>query len=251
MRKYITTIGVFDGVHIGHQALFRYMKSFYEKYKLPLKAYVVPYPFEYFLGNFDGLITSLKTRIGEILKYVDEVEILDLARIKDLTPEEFFKEYIADETSVLVVGKDFKFGRNASGTVEDLRKLCTVSSIEFAPFDLVENSGIGKVSSSHIRQLIKLGQIEEVTRLLGRNLALELLVVKELTDGKSFEVTQVGETVKLSLGVYSIAVDETEQKGTLVVGDIMTLNFDGLLLPKSLFSVKILARVNDTLAGTN
>ncbi|AEH51051.1 FAD synthetase [Pseudothermotoga thermarum] len=244
MKKYVTTIGVFDGVHIGHQALFKFMKKIGCEKSLPLKVFVVSYPYEYLQGRFDGFIIPLKIRIGEILKYVDEVEILDLSRIKDLDPDEFFYKYISDQTAVLVVGKDFRFGKNAAGTVETLKNLSSEAGIEFFSFDLVMNGSFQKVSSSEIRQFIKSGQIDKVTQLLGRPLILELLVIGTTTQENVFLVKQKDELVKLGNGVYNVEEYYTGKKGLLKVKDMVELVFNEKLLPSSLLTFKVTSKVD-------
>ncbi len=244
MNKYVITIGVFDGVHIGHQALFEYIKKLSKERNLLSKAYVVSHPFEVFSENFDGLITSLKMRIGNILVYVDEVEVLDLLRIKDMNPDQFFESYILNQANVVVVGKDFRFGKRAVGTVETLRELCNKSGIEFFSFDPVKNETVGKVSSSEIRQLIKLGQIEKVERLLGRKFSLEVIVEDENHEENTFRVKQLDGIVRLGFGKYNVEEYNTAQKGMLIVEESLKLNLGRKLLINSIIVLKILSKAD-------
>ena len=96
MNKYVTTIGNFDGVHLGHQAILRLIKEKAKKYKCHSKLITFnPYPFEYF--------DSTKLRISSDY---DKDNILDSMGIdsrvycefnehfKDLSAEEFFNDYL-------------------------------------------------------------------------------------------------------------------------------------------------------------
>ena len=170
MNKYVTTIGNFDGVHLGHQAILRLIKEKAKKYKCHSKLITFnPYPFEYF--------DSTKLRISSDY---DKDNILDSMGIdsrvycefnehfKDLSAEEFFNGYLRTDSICIVVGKDFRFGKDRQSGISDLRKFCDKSSIEFYVFEdfIVESE---RVSSTQIRLLLKNGEFKKVKALLGRS----------------------------------------------------------------------------------
>ncbi len=172
MTKYVMTIGVFDGVHMGHQQLLNTVKQNSVKYGYKSKAYVISYPFEYFSDDFDGLIMPLTARVLQISKFVDEVEVLDLLEIKDMTAEEFFDRYIVQDCSFLIVGEDFRFGKGASADVARLKQMCDINAINFEVFPQVLDSKNRRISSSLIRKLIKNGDLLEASKLLGRDFSI-------------------------------------------------------------------------------
>lgn len=174
---YVTTIGVFDGVHLGHKALLKRVQQIADERGLRSRAFVVSHPFEQLKGEFDGLITSHERRILLLSQYLDEVYLLDLRKIKDMTAESFFEQFLARDTRILVVGKDFRFGRNALGDSTLLEKLCREKAIDLEVFDEVADENHVRISSSRIRELIKEGRIEEAERLLGHDYLLEAVVL--------------------------------------------------------------------------
>ncbi|HOJ89294.1 MAG TPA: hypothetical protein PLD34_10015 [Pseudothermotoga sp.] len=172
MKDSVTTIGVFDGVHIGHQRLLERVRQVSTEYGYNSKAYVISYPFEYFRDDFDGLIMPLTARIFEISKFVDEVEVLDLLQIKDLSAEVFFGSYLAKNTSILIVGEDFRFGKGASVDVSGLKQMCERSGIRLEIFPEILDSQNRRISSSLIRTLVQKGDLEQVVELLGRDFSI-------------------------------------------------------------------------------
>lgn len=172
MSKYVMTLGVFDGVHVGHQQLLNRVKETSLKLRCKSKAFVISYPYEYFLKDFDGLIISLTDRVLQVSKFVDEVEVLDLLQIKEMSPEDFFEKYLSKNSCHLIVGKDFRFGKDASADVAGLKKMCEEKGIVLEIFPEVFDSQNRRVSSSLIRKLIQNGDINEASRLLGRNLSI-------------------------------------------------------------------------------
>jgi len=169
MKKFCTTIGNFDGLHIGHTAM---ITEIINKSKLlDLSSQVVtfnPYPFEYFkfdkkriLGDRDKL--AMLNDLG-----VDRVISIDFNQdFSELTAESFFTKYILDEgTKYLTVGKDFKFGKDRSGNVSILENLCEQNGIKFEVFDDVDLGG-ERISSTRIRQQLSKGNFEQAERMLG------------------------------------------------------------------------------------
>lgn len=174
---YVTSIGVFDGVHLGHQRLLKRVSEIAEKRGLRSKVLVVSHPFEHLKGDFEGLITSHERRILLLANYVDEVIILDLKCIKDMRAEDFFEQFIAKDTTALVVGKDFRFGKNAEGDLRSLETLCMRKNIDLMVLpDILDGDNL-RISSSRIRKLIKEGRIEEAEKLLGHDYLLEATVL--------------------------------------------------------------------------
>lgn len=160
------TIGVLDGVHMGHRALL----SRLDPTMVPTVLTFEPHPVEVLRpGTPPRLITTIEERI-ELLDAagVERVVVLDLTEIKELPPEEFVGGLLVDrlDTGHLVVGDDFRFGRDRSGDVELLKALGTRLGFNVESIELIDE-GEETVSSSRIRRLIEGGQVSEAAHLLG------------------------------------------------------------------------------------
>ena len=169
MKKFCTTIGNFDGLHIGHKAMITEIIN--KSKPLDLSSQVItfnPDPFEHF--KFDKkriLADSDKLEMLNDLG-VDKVISIDFNQdFSELTAESFFTKYILDEgTKYLTVGKDFKFGKDRSGNVSILENLCEQNGIKFEVFEDVDHGG-ERISSTRIREQLSKGNFELAERMLG------------------------------------------------------------------------------------
>lgn len=160
------TIGVLDGVHLGHRALLSRLDDSMARTVLTFD----PHPVEVLRpGTPPRLITTIDERIPLLeATGVDCVGVLDLAAIKDQPPEVFVEGVLVDKLEVghLVVGEDFRFGKDRAGDVDLLVGLGPKLGFEVETIDLVHN-GESPVSSSRIRGLIETGQVALAADLLG------------------------------------------------------------------------------------
>lgn len=157
------TIGMFDGVHRGHQAILQHLQEYGEE---PVILTFSNHPAEVLKKNSPPILSSLPLKMALFKECGIEktVVIPFTAECSNLSYEDFLAQYPIRH---LVLGSDAALGKNAIGTVENLRKLgakrgFTVHSI---PKLFVQQS---LVSSSFIRQLIQSGRLEEAEQLLGR-----------------------------------------------------------------------------------
>ena len=100
MARYITTIGNFDGIHLGHQKLLNDLKNIAKEkgFKTRLVTFS-PYPFEFFKhGKKRILSTKDKIDFLNSMGIEKVVEIRFDERFRKLSPEDFFNEYLLNET---------------------------------------------------------------------------------------------------------------------------------------------------------
>jgi riboflavin kinase/FMN adenylyltransferase len=160
-------IGTFDGVHLGHR---RVIEAALAARLAPTVVTFDPHP-RIALGNQVELLATLERRLELFAELgVEETLVvefdLELAR---LAPEEFAQRVLLPiGAEVVVAGANFRFGRGRSGDLELLGRL----GFDVRPVPLVEN-----VSSSRIRQLIRVGEVGRAARLLGRPPEVEGVVV--------------------------------------------------------------------------
>ncbi len=170
------TIGVLDGVHRGHRALIDRLDHSLRRTVLTFD----PHPVEVLRpGTAPRLITTIQERISLLeASGVDCVGVLDLAEIRDQAPEEFVEGVLVGKLGAahLVVGIDFRFGKDRSGDVALMQLLAPGLGFVVETIDLVSEDG-APVSSSRIRGLVEEGRVGDAASLLGRWYALSNTVV--------------------------------------------------------------------------
>ena len=158
-------IGIFDGVHQGHQELLRIAQSKGEVTALTF----YPHPTSIIAPDRTPMeLIPLADRISLLKKHgAKEVEVIEFNReFADHSPDEFVKKILIEKLNAkhVIVGENFTYGYKAEGHAEDLKKY---NEFETTVVNLEENRG-NPVSSTRIRNLIIDGDIERASELLTR-----------------------------------------------------------------------------------
>lgn len=169
----VVTIGTFDGIHPGHQALMRRLREHGERLSRPAMVLTFePMPREYLAAaNPPARLTSWRERWRALQRtgLVDFVLQLRFGeRLRNLSGEDFACLLARDlKTPAVVVGHDFKFGRNGEATGPTLRAAGERLGfqVDVVPPVLVEGE---RVSSSLIRGALERGDLARAQHLLGR-----------------------------------------------------------------------------------
>ncbi len=176
----VVLIGVFDGVHKGHQLLLNRAKEIADGRSVIALTFD-PHPMQVFAPDrAPTLLTTLSDRV-ELLKIhnADQVAVLKFnEKFAAMLPEDFVKDVLVGQlaASTVIVGKNFTYGNKAAGNVASLIK----DGLKFNfTVDVQElKAGDGQViSSSRIRSLVTDGQVEEARALLSRPHRLDGIVV--------------------------------------------------------------------------
>jgi len=179
IRPTVVSIGVFDGVHRGHQALMRtVIEKATELNATPVVVTFNRHPLAVIApGSEPPLITTLGQRarvMGEVgIKALVVLEFDDTMR--HMSPEEFVRAVLVDGLgcSHVVVGANFRFGHQQAGTIETLSDLGGKFGFGVTIFALQLDRGDEVVSSSLIRKHIADGDMEQVAEELSRPYVLE------------------------------------------------------------------------------
>ncbi len=181
-KKMVMAIGIFDGVHLGHQEILRRVKKKAEEYSsFSLLMTFEPHP-EKVLRGIETLktITPFKEKLILLDGKVDGVLCIDFTReFSRQKPEDFVKNYIAIplQPRIVFVGRNFTFGRNASGNADALLSLGKKYGFDVSIVEPIKSGG-EIVSSSRIREMVLKGDVEKASRLLGRNFYIKGIVVR-------------------------------------------------------------------------
>jgi riboflavin kinase/FMN adenylyltransferase len=181
-RQVCATIGIFDGVHLGHRSIIDQVKQ--QAIQNGLSSCVItfnPHPQEIITGIKLPFITPFEERV-----ILFERENLDLTVCFSFT-ESFSKvsaqDFISDtlvnilNLKKIFVGPDFVFGRNRKGNPELLKKVGNELGFETTIVKPITNGG-NIISSTAIRKLILEGEVRKAGEYLGRNFSLEGRVTK-------------------------------------------------------------------------
>ncbi|AKH21418.1 bifunctional riboflavin kinase/FAD synthetase [Sedimenticola thiotaurini] len=172
-RGCVATIGNFDGVHLGHQAVFRHLRERAAAFGLPTTVVTFePQPQEFFTP--DGAPARL-TRMREKLQAlkdagIDRVVLLEFGhKLAAMSAAQFVQELLVDGLDVkfLYVGDDFRFGRQRVGDIDLLRQAGEQHGFEVANMNTLMD-GEARISSTRIRQALAQGDLDLAERNLGR-----------------------------------------------------------------------------------
>lgn len=172
-RGCAVTIGNFDGVHLGHQAVLGQLAERAAELGLPMAVMIFePQPQEFFAPETaPARLTRLREKLEALRRYaVERVLCLRFDRaLASLTAEEFIQRVLIDGLDVryLVVGDDFRFGKGRSG---DFKLLQEIGERQGFPVVNMHTFAIGgeRVSSTRVRDALAQGDLETAGALLGR-----------------------------------------------------------------------------------
>ena len=214
--KPVLALGNFDGVHLGHQNIFRHVVSRANEIGgTPMVFTFDCHPLEVLAperaplvlttnAQKRSLIGALGVRVGLWIPFTEQ-----FARQKPLA---FIRDVLQERIGVheLVVGYDFRFGHCRAGNVSLLQQQAAPHGYEVTVIPAVK-LGNTVVSSSTIRALLQKGQVEEAARLLGRNYVLSGSVEEGFHRGAQLGFPtanlRVGHELVPQVGVYAVRVE--------------------------------------------
>ena len=175
----VVVIGVFDGVHKGHQVLLNRAKEIAAGRTIIALTFD-PHPTTVFAPDrAPTMLTTLADRV-ELLKIhnADQVAVLKFnEKFAAMSPEDFVKSVLIGQLHVgaVVIGENFTYGHKAAGNVETLKQAGVENNFEVDIQELKRDSEV--ISSSRIRELVIEGNVEKARELLSRPHRLDGVVV--------------------------------------------------------------------------
>lgn len=253
----VVTIGNFDGVHLGHQRIFERVKA--EAMKIGGESVVItfePHPLKILSpGQCPSLLTPFNKKMIFIEKTgVDKVLCIHFtSAFAELSPFKFVKSILVEKVGArkILIGYNYRFGKGKSGDATALREICSQFSIEVEVVEALTVDGT-IVSSSKIRELLKEGEVQKASRLLGRDYPVIGRVIEGAKRGHTlgFPTANLKSSEELypKPGVYAVRVMWHGQcfngmanigynptfDGNAISLEVHLLNFDGNLYGEEL-----------------
>ena len=168
LPKTAVTIGNFDGVHLGHQAMVSQLKNIAQQHHLKTLVMIFePQPLEFFKGyEAPPRITSLREKVEYLTELgVDYIAIAKFDNQFRSLSAESFADLLQNKLNAqdLILGDDFHFGKDRQGNSEFLKQY----GFNVTNLHTVEFNG-DRVSSTRIRQVLQAGNLSLAAKLLGR-----------------------------------------------------------------------------------
>ena len=245
-RKPILTIGNFDGVHVGHQFIFRSVAQRADAVGGTSIAFTFePHPLKILdPEHLPPRLTTANQKL-EVMGQcgLDIAVCVDFTReFSRLAPEEFVREYLCARLAVseVFVGEGFAFGRDRSGSIATLHSLSQKCGFQVNVAQPVK-LGPHRVSSTLIRQWLEEGRVDEVAPLLNRLYTLVGKVAQGASRGAGlgFPTANLspGEQLLPKRGIYAAYIGwrGMELRGVVNVGIAPTFSGGQVLVEAHLF----------------
>ena len=246
IKKSIIAIGNFDGVHKGHQEIFKLGKKIAKRKKKKFGVVTFsPLPYEFFNKNEKiTRITQDESKINLLKK--NKVDFFYICKFNKkfslITAEQFIKKIIVHklQASVVLVGKDFRFGNKRKGNISLLKKYGKIYNFQVLDLRLLKEEKI-KISSTRIRLAIEKGRFDIVNKLLGREWSILGKVISGRKVARSLGFRTANIEIKKNIspkkGVYAVKlmVNKKKYKGVANFGIAPTFSRNKLVLEINLF----------------
>ena len=242
----VFALGNFDGVHLGHKEIIGIAKETSIKNSSYAGVIVFePHPRKFFSKNSENFyLSDLKTKEFLLNRLgIECFVVLNFdKKMAERSPEEFINDIIIEtiKPSVIIVGYDFRFGKNRAGDIEDLKRICSQNNIIVK---IVEEQKKDEtvLSSSNVRDLLKAGDFKAAEKMLGHEWLIKGTVVSGDKRGREIGFPtanlEVNDLLQINFGVYAVKVviDGTSYNGISNYGIRPTFDSERLLLETHLF----------------
>ena len=246
IKNSIIAIGNFDGVHRGHQEIFKLGKKIAKKNKTKFGVVTFsPLPSEFFQKQKNNnRITRDDIKIDLLKKNkVNFVFVCNFnKKFSNISAEQFVKDTIVKKLNAtyVLVGKNFRFGHKRKGSVSLLKKYGKIYNYKVLDLKLSKQNKV-KISSTRIRSVIEQGNLELATKLLGRNWSIKEKVIPGRKVGRSLGFRTANIEIKNNInpktGVYAVRalVNNKKYAGVANFGIAPTFSRNKMVLEINLF----------------
>ena len=248
-KNSIILIGNFDGIHVGHQKLFKLANNYKKKFKLKIGVLTFePMPKMFFNKSIKNFRISNINQKNIILKKLGVDFVITQQfdkKFSKIKSDFFIKEILSKKLKAkyIFVSNNFRFGNKREGNVNQLikgEKIYDYKIIKPQPLTL----GKKIISSTYIRSLLEKGNLDKTNKLLGRNWSIEGMVQKGRQQGKKIGFPTCNIDIKDCViampGVYAVKVKQKNSNKSLKaianLGYRPTFNQKKILLEVHIFN---------------
>lgn len=213
-------IGVFDGIHLGHQELIKKTTKYAKEKELSSVLFTFePSPNEYFSkGKSQPRLTSIEEKFQYLSNsHIDYLYCPPFDKeMENLSPAQFVTQHLIAKLNVkhVIIGVDFHFAKDRSGSVETLKELGVEYGFEVEAIEFITQYD-KKISSTTIRQSLINQDIEIANQMLGRNYSIL---------GKVKEGKKIGRTIGFPTANIDISKRDILLRGVFCVKAIIESN---------------------------
>lgn len=245
-KKTILTLGTFDGIHLGHIKIIEKIKE--EALLYGGRSFLItfnPHPKNVISQGTKkvSLLTTVREKIN-ILNSLGIQNLLVINFTKEFSQqpaEDFLKNYIIDKIGIskIIVGYDHHFGKGRGGNIETLKQMGNEFDFKVSEVDAFSLEG-ENISSTKIREVLKLGDIKLANKFLGRYYSFSGTVVEGDKRGRTlgFPTANIElenpDKLLPALGIYVVEffVNNKKHFGLLSVGKRPTFYDEGKIIPE-------------------
>ncbi len=235
----VITIGNFDGVHIGHQALFHEVIEKAEAIEgTSIAMTFEPHPMRVLKQNNHPPLITLYEQKEELIKRsgIDVLICVPFTKkFAALSAEAFIKELLIEKIGMkaIIVGQDYTFGKNREGNLALLKSYAAQMDYEVIVAEWIKAARniADRISSTRVRKLVMAGEIETARKMLGRHYQIRGLIVKGRDrGGKLLGIPTANINLQDELcpktGIYAVTVEYRQQlyRGVANIGYSPTFN---------------------------
>ncbi len=190
LRKSVVTIGNFDGVHLGHQALLKQLRVLSQQYQAPSVLIIFePTPLEFFMHDKSpARLMRLREKVLALQnESIDYVLCLRFnAALAKLSAEDFVRELLLKQLGMqaIMVGDDFRFGAQRLGDSVLLKAMGEQWNFKVEQLPTLEGAA-GRVSSTRIREALQAGDLSLAEQLLAKPYSVSGRVVQGYQLGRA------------------------------------------------------------------
>jgi riboflavin kinase/FMN adenylyltransferase len=237
----VVTIGNFDGVHLGHQALFARVIDRARAIDGVSVVYTFdPHPLKVLQPHRPFLLISTREEKQQVIERYG-IDVLVREHFSEAFAQLSMEDFVGDvlcgalQAKEVLIGPDYRFGKGRKGTTDLLQSLGERCGLKVNILGNIEVDVV-EVRSTMIRNLILEGRVQEATRFLGRPYTLKGTVVTGHAIGRTIGIPTANLDPEKELyprsGIFAVRVlvDERPEKGVLSIGSNPTFPGKGFSL---------------------